>query len=84
MPLGCPTPHLYPDAILGTERRGAAAGQATFASGGYLFRHEARFRALAELFAGHRADYIMQDELSALSQEELRGIAWRDRRAPAR
>ncbi len=78
VPLGCPTLHLYPDAILGMERLGVAAGQATFASGGYLFRHEARSRALADLFAGHRADYIMQDELSALSDEELRGIAWRD------
>lgn len=60
--LGCPSLHLYPDAI--RALRGSDLRRpGPIATGGYLLRDLARSRWQCRLFAGVEATYILQDEL---------------------
>lgn len=76
--LGCPSLHLYPQALLNPPARRRSTADSLFATGGYLFRNESRARGLATLFAGKRVDYILQDEIFELADEDLAQIAFDD------
>ncbi|QRM32377.1 polysaccharide pyruvyl transferase family protein [Microvirga sp. VF16] len=61
--LGCPSLHLYPDAIARLQPLQSSPAQLRIATGGYVLRDHDRAAALSALLDGQNVSYFVQDEI---------------------